>query len=139
MGGVEVVHGSALAEWTESLSHEELTSEQVTTAFDYLERYVAMRDAAIEKERGRRSQLVDVGPVALLSRTHTVAVGFLAALIAMVGALNLVGNNFILPVLLLSMIVGVLGLRHLRGRHLAIGWLLASGGTFVGSSDFSGA
>jgi hypothetical protein len=129
--GVDVIHGSALAEWTQSLSEEVLSSEQVATAFDYLQRYVAMRDAAIEKERGKPSRLVEVGPLAILSRMYTVAVGFLAAIIAMAGALKLVGDGFFIPVLLVSTIVGVLGLRHVRRRHLAIGWLVASGGTFV--------
>lgn len=129
--GVEVVHGSALGEWTESLDDTVLSAEQVETAFDYLARFIAMRDAAIEKERGKLSRVVDVGPLAILSRVHTVAVGFLAALIAMVGGLKLVGNGLVIPVLLVSTLVGVAGLRHDRARHLVIGWLVASGATFV--------
>lgn len=129
--GVQVVRGSALAEWKGSLGDAVFSADQVQAASDWLARYVARRDAAIEKDRGRLPSLIEVGPLALLARFHTASVGFLAALIAMVGALKLVGDGFVIPVMLLSLLVGAVAFRHRRARYLAIGWLAASGGSFV--------
>lgn len=129
--GVDVVHGPDLSLWKESLGTNLLTPEQIETAFAWLRRYIEMRDTDIEKKQGRLPMLVDIGPLAILSRTYRCVLGFLAALIALGAGVKVLGNGLVIPVLLVWMAAGIFALRYERARHLAFGWVAASVATWV--------
>lgn len=124
--GVEVVHGPVLTHWRTTLGDGQLTPEQMDSAFDGLTRFVERRDKFIEREQGKPPKVVEIGPLAMASTVYLVTVGFLVALLFIGGALAVLGNGFVIPVLLASVIVGVLAHRHLRTRHLVKGWIAAS-------------
>ncbi len=93
---------------------------------EWLSHYVAMRDTAIQKEQGQLPMLVQLGPLAILSRMYLFVIGFLASLIGMAVALRTLGDILLIPVLLVSLAAGLYARRYSTTRYLASGWVTAS-------------
>ena len=120
--GVDVVHGTNLKTWRESLRTDVLTSAEIERAATGLRKLIDARDKDIIKKQGRPPLLVKLGPFGVLTRLMTGFVGGLAAFAALVFPLNLLSPHAALPLDLVIVLLGLAGWRQERLRVLAAGW-----------------
>ena len=122
---VEIVHGSVLRDWRQSLADGVLTAEEVKRAAAGLHKYVEIRDKRIREAGGRTPLLVRVGPSAILGALTTAVLGGASALVALGVGVRLTGDRWFLPMLGFLLAGGAALRKASRLRILAAGWMTA--------------
>ena len=125
LDNVEIVHGSVLREWRQSLADGVLSAEEVERAAAGLQKYVDIRDKRIWEVGGRPPLLVRVGPSAILGAFTTAVLGGASALVALGVGVRLMGDRWLLPMLGFLLAGGVALRKASRLRFLAAGSTIA--------------
>ena len=122
IGAAEVVHGTNLREWRETLRSDVLAAEEVERAEMGLRKIVDVRDNELIKKEGRLPLLVRFGPFGILTRLLTALAGGIAAFATLVFPLSVLSPHAALPLDFFILAVGLAAWRRPRLQVIAVGW-----------------
>lgn len=127
LDGVQIVAGTELSGWAQSLGDEGLNAHEVERAAAGISRYLVMRDDYNASSEEKASLLIEVGPLVLLGKLARGICGALGFMLVFALAAQVLATLAIVALMVGLTVAGLGALRVPVLRSAAIGWLVTDG------------